>query len=245
MTCSKNSENLGSLKDTSTESFYNLDLSNVADGNNFTKRDLDPASKPKEFPIFDEDDLFSRLNKISQIEDFNAEEQTVNESFNYSNLNNMIPGGHVEIEEFEGNYNIPKNVGGTKRPVQGANSKIPKPTTGLSGKGPSGKVSKNDSVKNLGSKPAKAGPGRVNCSQNSEKSRPESKTRQSYSNYNTSAGDKKSVQVNGTSLINGSIKSSTNLGADKKPKQIPQVSRVQDYKHNRSASLVNSETLAS
>jgi hypothetical protein len=88
MTCSKNSENLGSLKDTSTESFYNLDLSNVADGNNFSKRDLDLASKPKEFPIFDEDDLFSRLNKISQIEDFNAEEQTVNESFNYSNLNN-------------------------------------------------------------------------------------------------------------------------------------------------------------
>ena len=88
MTYSKNSENLGSLKDTSTESFYNLDLSNVAEGNNFSKRDLDLASKPKEFPIFDEDDLFSRLNKISQIEDFNAEEQTVNESFNYSNLNN-------------------------------------------------------------------------------------------------------------------------------------------------------------
>jgi hypothetical protein len=89
MTCSKNSENLGSLKDTSTESFYNLDLSNVADGNNFTKKDLDPASKPKEFPIFDEDDLFSRLNKISQIEDFNTEEQTVNESFNYSRLRSL------------------------------------------------------------------------------------------------------------------------------------------------------------
>lgn len=151
----------------------------------------------------------------------------------------------MDVEEFEGNYNVPKKGTGKKRPVQGAHERIPKPSVGYISKGLSGKVSRSDSVKNLGSKPGKAAPGKINCSQNSEKTRPESKTRQSYSNYNTSAGDKKSAQVTGASLRNESTKSSTNLRAAKNSKQIPQVSRVQEYKHSRSSSLVNSQTLAS
>lgn len=93
---SKGCEKSQSLIANSHESFYNLDLSNV---NQQQKNNNDNGPK-KELPFFDEDDLFSRLNKISHISEKNLQDVTNMESLHFSNLKNMLPENNNSCSPF-------------------------------------------------------------------------------------------------------------------------------------------------
>lgn len=95
---------LQSLKDpNSNEKFYHLDLSDKKDSKSNDKVFVKKFEKSN--PAFDEDDLFSRLNKISQIDDLKEEvEMTYNddEMTNLRNLINFEKGSYIKDSTTDG-----------------------------------------------------------------------------------------------------------------------------------------------